>query len=336
MVCSERRRRRGILRKKRKRLLIAAFTVRLLGIGALLVAFLQPVSATMIVVIYTKDGFWLAADSYRSGGGKHKENVCKIHETRFGLLAKSGDSQGETESGELSSTDREVEDLLSSSENLEIFQATLRLRFKNEIEQEIVLLVNDPEVTTQNLAAQRMISPIPTPVITTLSRSIVMFDTKKPDFVGKFLLVEPQSAPIVDDYGRPVITSSGKQLYRYWAPSVFNWHDANDVPPLASSLVYPSSVHQFAYGVSYERTNAWIQKNPRRALTEILSKAHQEEPETIGPPYAIVHVISRKPGLPKIKWVSKGACPGWTENIDYEHSIAKLVKDQTNQKLTIQ
>jgi hypothetical protein len=151
--------------------------------------------------------------------------------------------------------------------------------------------------------------------------------------VGKFLLVEPRSDPIFDYYGRP-LTTSGQQLYKYWAPSVAGWHDANDVvqqpEPPATPVVYPSSVHQFSYGVSYEKTNDWVQKNPKRAITEIMNKAHKEEPEMIGPPYAIVHVISRKSGLPKIKWISKGVCPSWTEDTDYENSIAKMVIDQRN------
>jgi hypothetical protein len=304
-------------------------------LGALLAAFLQPARATIIVVIYTKDGFWLAADSYRSGGGKHRENVCKIHETRLGLLAKSGDSQGATETGELYSTDKEVEDLLNSSENLEIFQSNLRRRFKDDIVKELVLIDDDPGVNSQNLEKMRFDSPIPEVFVSILTRDVIMFDTNKSDFVGKVLLVEPQSTPIVDNNGTP-ITISGKHWYKYWAPSVAGWHDANDVieqplPP-AAPLVFPSSIHQFAYSVSYEKTDAWVQKNPRRALEDIMSKAHQEEPEIIGPPYAVVHVTSRESGSPKIKWVSKGVCPGWTETIDYEHSIAKLVKDMKNRE----
>jgi hypothetical protein len=121
---------------------------------------------------------------------------------------------------------------------------------------------------------------------------------------------------------------------------VAGWHDANDVieQPLSPTphFVYPSSIHQFSYGVSYEKTDDWVQKNPRQALEEIMSKAHLEEPEMIGPPYAIVHVTSRKSGLPKIQWISKGVCPGWTETIDYENSIAKMVKDTKAQGLTPQ
>jgi hypothetical protein len=309
---------------------------RLFGLGALFAAFLQPARATIIVVIYTKEGFWLAADSYRSGGGKHRENVCKIHETRLGLLAKSGDSQGETEAGELYSTDKEVRDLLNSSENLETFQSNLRRQFKEDIVQELVLIDGEPGVTSQKLEKMMFEAPIPEGLVPMLIKEVIMFDTNKPDLVGKVLTVVPQSTPIVDNNGTP-ITISGKHWYKYWAPSVAGWHVANDVTeqplPPAAPLVYPSSVHQFAYGVSYEKPDAWVQKNPRQALQEILSKAHLQEPEMIGPPYAIVHVTSRKSGLAKIKWVSKGVCPGWTESIDYEHSIVKLVQDMRNQKL---
>lgn len=282
----------------------------------------------MIVVVYTKDGYWLAADSYRSRGGKHIEDVCKVHETRFGLLAKGGDSQGETETGELYSTDKEVEDLLSSSDNLEDFKTKVRVQFKQDIEQELVFLIDDPTVTSRNLDRFRMDLPIPDSLKPVLLRSLVIFDTKTSDRTGKILLVVPQSSPEIDSYG--------KRSYKYWAPSIAGWHDANDfflqpVPP-APSIVYPHSVNEFSYLVSYDKTDSWVQKHPRKAITEILNKAHIETPENIGPPYSIVHVIMKKFGPPKIKWVSKGVCPKWTESISTENSLVKLRDEQRAQK----
>jgi hypothetical protein len=278
----------------------------------------------MIVVIYTEDGFWLASDSYRSGGGKHISDVCKIHETRFGLLAKSGESQGVTESGEIYSTDKEVEELLVASENIESFQSKLRILFKQEIEQELAFLVDDPTVTSKNLERFNMYQPIPEPLVSMLTRTAIMFDTSTSDDVGKVLLVAPQSVPMTD----PRIGT----YYKYWAPSLFGWHPANDAteqtdPPIR----FPPSVHEFTYLVSYAKTDAWVQKHPKQALTEILQQAHREKPESIGPPYAIVHVILRKSKSSKIKWVSKGVCPGWSESTRQENTLLQL-RDELRQK----
>jgi len=216
----------------------------------------------MLIVVYTKDGFWLASDSYRSGGGQHTEDVCKIHETRFGLLAKSGDSQGDTETGEIYSTDKEVEDLLATSENFESFQARLRLQFKQEIDQELALLVDDPAITGQNLEHFEMSSPIPESLIPIKTRTVIMFNTKKADAAGTILLVTPQSEPIRSGlYGIS---------YKYWAPSVFGWHPVEDavqsaIPPNPPIKV-PPSIHEFSYLVSYSKTDDWVRKHPKRRL----------------------------------------------------------------------
>jgi len=40
-----------------------------------------PLRATMLIVVYTPDGYWIRADSARQAGGKRIETVCKVHET---------------------------------------------------------------------------------------------------------------------------------------------------------------------------------------------------------------------------------------------------------------
>jgi hypothetical protein len=52
----------------------------------------------MLAVVYTNDGYWVGADSVRSGD-KHNQIVCKVHATNYGLLLKAGDITGTTENG---------------------------------------------------------------------------------------------------------------------------------------------------------------------------------------------------------------------------------------------
>jgi hypothetical protein len=292
----------------------------ILVLAVLLVAFVKSAKATMLVVVYTKDGFWLASDSYRSAGGKHVANVCKIHETRFGLLAKSGESQGVTERAEIYSTDKEVEDSLNAAADLESFQSELRLRFKEEIQQELVLLIDDPHVTSQNLERFKIALPIPKWVVPMLTRTIIVFNTKVPSAEGKILLVAPESIPIQDQLLGT--------LYRYWAPSLFGWHPVETADELARpprpAIILPPSIHEFTYLVSYPKTDAWVQEHPRQAITEILEQAHREQPEDIGPPYAIVRVSLRRSKLPKVKWISRGVCQGWSETVYGEKTLVQL------------
>jgi hypothetical protein len=301
--------------------------VIVLGVAALLVAFVESAKATMLVVIYTQDGFWLASDGYRSSEGKHIADVCKIHETRFGLLAKSGESQGDTESGEIYSTDKEVENLLAAAENFEDFQSKLRVQFKQDIEQELALLVDDPLVTSQNLERFKMTNPIPPLLIPMLTRTVIMFDTKAPNATGTVLLVAPQSDLVKNQLF--------ETYYRYWAPSLFGWHPvetADEQPsPPQPAITLPPSIHEYTYLVSYTKTDDWVRKHPKQAITEILQQAHRESPEGIGPPYAIVHVTLKKPKLPKVKWVSKGVCQGWSDSVYPTNTLVQM-RDELREK----
>jgi hypothetical protein len=292
-------------------------------IVVLSVALVTLARATMIVVIYTDDGYWLAGDGYRSSGGKHVADVCKIHETRFGLLAKSGETQGVREPVEIYSTDREILDLLNSVEDIESFESKLRVAFKRDIEQEEAFVLDDPTVTGQNLEENKFRRPLPDWVAINLSRTVTMFNTKVSDDKGKILLVQPQSDRLID----PILGA----YFKYWARSISGWHSADTAVLTVNSphpISYPSSVHELAYPVSYSKTDAWVQKHPKQALIELLQQGHRGKPEEIGPPYAIVHVIWRKSGPPKIDWVSKGKCPGWTETIDRENSLVRLREKQ--------
>ncbi|WP_188760174.1 hypothetical protein [Edaphobacter acidisoli] len=282
----------------------------------------------MIVVIATKDGYWIGADSYRSGGDKHIADVCKIHETRFGLLAKSGDAQGANHSGEIYSTDKEVEDLIASSKDLETFQSNLRLRYEHDIDEELALLVDDPSVTSENIEQIPMGKPIPHALIPTLLRMVVMFNTKATDVSGEVLLVRPESDELTDALGR--------NYYHYSAPSTLGWYPLSDISIKAPSPHFqvscPASVHEFSYFVPCEKPDPWIQKHPKETLKRLLDQAHRREPETIGPPYTIVRVILRKSRAPKVKWISKGVCPGWSESVDPKYSLIERRDDMRKQR----
>ena len=135
-----------------------------------------------------------------------------------------------------------------------------------------------------------------------------MFDTSVPDDKGKILLVQPQSDQLIDPLLGP--------YYKYWAPSIFGWHNVDTAGLGVDSphpISYPHSIHELAYPVSYPKADAWVQKHPKQALMEMLQQGHLEMPEEVGPPYVIIHVIWSKSKPPKVKWVSKGKCPGWSK-----------------------
>jgi hypothetical protein len=281
----------------------------------------QSACATMIVVISTKDGFWIGADSARSTSKGRFEDVCKIHETRFGLLIKAGDAYVTRETGEEYSTDQEIQELLRSSDNMEDFQTRLRERFESEIEEEMVILIDNPAITTANLHQAKMSKAFPRQWTLTLERNVIMFDTNKPDSVGKLLISRPDSYEDPDFFGR--------NFYQIGAESV--WQLLSDSHPMLllseSPLVYPRSVNQFAYAVSYEKTDDWVQAHPQKAIEEILDRGYKERPDQIGPPYSIVHVKIRPSGSSKVEWKLRGSCPKWSNSINADSNLFKLRDD---------
>ena len=287
-----------------------------------IVALANSASATMIVVIYTDDGFWLGADSYRSDGGRHVSNVCKIHETRFGLLAKSGQSQGPTEKENIYSTDREVKDVLASAENTQAFRDTIKSEFKSDIIQELAILCDAPDVKAENIATKKMNAPIPPAFVRSLSRTIVLFDSSSSILEGRVLNVQPQSDEAIDLFTK---------YYNYSAPATLNWHPVVDL----KEDFLPSSVHEFASQFPYSRSDNWVRSNPQADMVEILTQAHEHEPESVGPPYSIVHVISQKFGPPKIAWITKGVCPGWTTRIITPDKILEFRNEARQQNTSL-
>ncbi len=178
--------------------------------------------ATMIVVVYTNDGYWIGADSARSAQGKRVQTVCKIHATRFGNRLKSGNTQGTHLSGETYSTDEEVQSILNSSPDSEEFEARLRSAFKSDVGDELSYTLNNPNVNGRNVETTPMFAPIPKSLVLWLQRDVSLFPNGNPS--GVLLEVRPQSDPIL------VPTPFGpRTMYKYWAPARFSWHSIDDL-----------------------------------------------------------------------------------------------------------
>lgn len=239
------------------------------------------------------------------------------------MLLKSGNTQGTTTEGVVYSTDKEVEDLLAASANAEEFKANLKLKFKQEIEAEIVYILNDPSITPNTLGNSLTVNAIPDNWISILSREIFLFEPDTAQWLGVALVVLPESDPVVDPLTRTT-------MYRNWAPSVLGWHRIDDLhpsfidPKTKAKISSPASIKMLAYRVSHNRPGSWIQDHPRKALLEMLKLGHAEQPELIGPPYVILHVSRQKGHKQEIRWIQRGVCPSWDEKVPSESWLRDL------------
>jgi hypothetical protein len=224
-----------------------------------------------------------------------------VHETKFGLLLKAGPSQGWASDGVEYSTDKEIKDLLVGSTSVKEFKAKLKLRLEQDIEAELVHMSANPVVTIQNLAIITWETPLPDLFIVNRFRNVSLFETGASNPLGEVLVVKPQSDPVVD-------LRSGTTKYRFSAITYAEWLPIHEFP-------VPGSVRMLANRVSYDRPDSWVQSHPREALLEMLKRGHEEHKEDIGPPYVLVHVLVSKNQKPRVRWVAKGVCPSWTEDI---------------------
>jgi len=282
-------------------------------------------NATMIIVLITKDGYWVAADGLKSHGFG-KKLVCKIHETKFGILAKSGTTQGITESGIDYSTNKVVEELIESSATSEDFQAAVKQRYSDDIMQELVYLINDPRVTSATISRFSMKSNLSPTFAQSFSRTLVLLDTSNQNGQMRVLEMLPRSASIS--------ALDGSSGYRYYSDTNMDWDDVRHiyVRPIDSTRTpYPPSVHMFSIPISYEKPDAWVQLHPKESLLEMLRKGTKEHSGDVGPPYSIVHVIlenktgpqNSSKGKATIIWVLRGKCPFWDESVDTENTKRK-------------
>jgi hypothetical protein len=281
---------------------------------AILITFTLHADATMLIIILTPDGYWIGADSLRSGeGGKFHELVCKVHETKYGLLVKSGRSQSKDQNGQAYSVDGEVLKLLESTGSLNDFKAQLRAKIKHDIDAELAYIINEPSTFPENVESKLWENGIPEDLTINLFRGITIFPISEAQGRGEFLAVKPTGVLSGSD-------SLGRPLYRYWARAASEWHPLIDIASTIRTgnrtITFPDSVRMLSYPVQYDRPNSWVLEHPQKALLEMLSKGVSEAPEKIGPPFVLVHVtISPDKTKEKITWHSRGVCPKWTTHL---------------------
>ena len=190
------------------------------------------------------------------------QTVCKVHETKFGLLLKSGRSQGTSAEGDDYSTDKEIEDLLAVSTSAEEFKANLRSRFKQDIETELLYILDDPLITLQTLGTTAFELPFRNTWTSYLCVRRTSL-TKGEHVLGEALEVRPESDPVFDP-------RTGLTAYHYWAPSVLGWHPIEDLKSsvtlieTGTTISYPDSVRMLSYPVAYNRPDSWCGSTQRK------------------------------------------------------------------------
>ncbi len=270
-----------------------------------------PSRATMLVVIYTDDGYWIGADSYRDFHGGKPEIVCKVHDTKFGLLLKGGASQGKTVDGEDYSIDQEVKDTLESSRTVGEFKNKLRQQIVHGLDVEIEYMLNGINATADNIEEFPMAIPLPSVPASQFARNISLFEPGATTASGELLLVQlesPQDPKVLP-----------RTEYHYVAHLISDWTpiakiDFGHTDP-EHEYKYPPSVRMLVKQVTYDKPDAWVRRHPQKALTEILDIGHQADPNGIGKPYVIVHVVRKQDGGQDVAWLSKSVCPGWSTDL---------------------
>jgi hypothetical protein len=100
-------------------------------------SFVAPLHATMLIIIYTPDGYWIGADSARSKDSIRLGTVCKVHQTKWGLLVKMGTEIAAGFDGHEYSTDEEIQALLKTSNNVEEFKTQVEAKYHADIDAEL-------------------------------------------------------------------------------------------------------------------------------------------------------------------------------------------------------
>jgi hypothetical protein len=234
----------------------------------------------------------------------HSEIVCKVHETKFGLILKGGASQSATTTGEFYSTDKEMEDLLADSTSVKEFTERLESQLKHDTEAALLYIIG-PMATLETLKDTTL------DISTSGSgRMAILFEPTDEQRPGEGLEVGAEKDFLYTD-------NWGRHHFRYRALTVLEWRPISDLPPYVwtqnkGKISYPDSVRMFGNVVPYSRPDAWVQKHPQEALLEILRASHADRPDEVGPPYVILQVKTKSK---KIHWLEKGVCPSWDEHV---------------------
>ncbi|WP_158788065.1 hypothetical protein [Granulicella sp. L46] len=269
-----------------------------------------PARATMLIIIYTPDGYWIGADSARTFDGKRVATVCKVHSTKWGLVLKAGVAAGTSASGESYSTDAQLKQLIDDSVSIEDLEQKLRSQYVRDIDTELAYILNDPNVTAQTVERTVFPTPVPIDLIPAMDRLILLVPNDDIAIPADTLTVDPFSEPLPAPY-------YGK--FRYEAFTPVNWVPVQTLPHKVLMdgkwKTFPDSVQIFSYPVQYDRENSWVIGHPQQAILEILNIGHHEDSLGIGPPYVILHVTRTKTHKNVYHWISKKPCDSWTSDV---------------------
>jgi hypothetical protein len=277
-----------------------------------------PAWATMLVVIYTPDGYWIGTDSLRSNKTTSLGTVCKVHETKWGLLLKGGEESAVNFEGEKFSTDQEVQTLITTSTSANDFKAKLKSKFHYDIDAELaydVVKANESipshgahtrPPTPEDLESIVFNTPLDADRSISMDRTILLMDSDTEGHKGQAFHMVPIYVPIRSSF-------SIQPTYHYIAAIDLDWHTISTLPTSARTArdiaTFPPSVRIFMAPITYARPDEWVQQHPQDALLEMLRTGHDFDPIHIGEPYVIVHVVTHAGRPDKVQWISKGVCP---------------------------
>lgn len=268
-------------------------------------------SATMAVVIRTKDGYWIAADGDRTVKGQKGPDVCKIHASKYGLVVKAGASEGYRATGEDYSTDATVHQILEANSDTVSFMQQTKRQFLDDLTEELVYTVRNQGVTVDNLPSKSFTNPVNRGFELGRRRDLLLLDLQDGSEPIKHLAVTGVS---IAHY-----QMSAGPGYSYASKALFDWTDIDTATDDYAESRGPGGVYMFFSVVDYKRDAAWIQAHPDRAALEILEQGHSEDPISVGPPYTLVHIkfpLKKNSfrGKARVTWVKPGKCPSWMDD----------------------
>lgn len=270
-------------------------------------AFIHSASGTAIEVIRTPDGFWVGSDGRRGRGQRESSQVvCKIHETKLGLVGKGGALVGFTDTDQEYSLDKELRERIRVAESANSFRDQLDALYTKQIVSEIDFLLRAPGQTAEELEAHTFTSEMPDKLSMLETRNVFLIDSDGTQLALRQLMVFPASAR------RPF---GG---FRYYIQST-HWLKLDGTQFREPEDQIHPSLNQLALYVHFPKEDTWIQAHPREALVELLQQATKQYPDDVGPPFSIVHIslvrdkAARAPAKIRYAWIRRGKCPSWTD-----------------------
>jgi hypothetical protein len=245
---------------------------------------------TMIVVVQTSDSVWIGADSLRRNGILADESVCKIHETRFGLVTKDGNTEGFNRTGQHYSLDKELSELIETASSSAEFRQIVRDRYIADIYAPMAFLVRDWPLETDPalISSERWDTPIPPITKEMQQRSLLLITNDKGSVKVEHLVLYPDSQPNPSGGFKYFINSPNGKGFP-------DWRTINSKVLRDESDKKHPCLHQFGLWVNYDRSDAWIQENPEQAIREVLKMAADKFKVEVGPPFVILRVNAPSP-----------------------------------------